>query len=91
MPKNRVLHAHITDDTHEKLTRICSELGCSVADYVIGVWDKSFEDSRCIEPPMPRSQSIVKKVSYDDGKMWIEIPEIKNTLELSLKIETLIE
>jgi antitoxin component of RelBE/YafQ-DinJ toxin-antitoxin module len=45
MPKNRVLHASITDDTHEKLTRVCSEIGCSITDYVTSVLDKSFEDS----------------------------------------------
>ena len=78
MPKNRVLQARITDDTHEKLTRVCSELGCSITDYVTSVLDESFEDSMGIEPPMPRSQGIIKKVSYDDGKTWIEIPELKN-------------
>jgi ketosteroid isomerase-like protein len=25
-----------------------------------------------------RSQGIVKKVSYDDGKTWISIPEVRN-------------
>jgi hypothetical protein len=76
VPKTRVLQAHITDDTHEKLTRVCSELDCSVTDYVTGVLDESFEDSMSIEPPMPRSQGIIKKVSYDDGKTWIEIQEL---------------
>jgi hypothetical protein len=28
--------------------------------------------------PMPRSQGIVKKVSYDDGKTWTEIQELEN-------------
>ena len=44
VPKNRVLQARITDDTHEKLTEKCSELGCSITDYVIGVLDNSFEE-----------------------------------------------
>jgi len=48
VPKNCVLQARITDDTHEKLTRICSGLDCSVTDYVIGVLDESFEDSTSI-------------------------------------------
>ena len=78
MPKNSVLHARITDYTHEKLTRVCSEMGCSITDYVTSVLDKSFEDSMGIEPPMPRSQGMVKKVSYDDGKTWTEIQELQN-------------
>ncbi len=78
MPKTRVLHARITDDTHEKLTRVCSELGCSITDYVTGVLDESFEDNRGMEQTMPRSQGMVKIVSYDDGKTWIEIQELQN-------------
>ena len=42
--KNRVLQARITDDTHEKLTEKCSELGCSITDYVTGVLDSSFNE-----------------------------------------------
>ncbi len=78
MPKNRVLQARITDDTHEKLTRVCGELDCSITDYVTSVLDESFEDSMGIEQTMPRSQGIVKKVSYDDGKTWIDIQELEN-------------
>ena len=85
MPKNRVLHARITDDTHEKLTRVCSELGCSITDYVTSVLDSSFDEKPVqIEPivedvkPIPRTQGMVKKVGYDDGKTWISIPEVRN-------------
>jgi len=77
VPKNRVLHARITDDTHEKLTRVCSEMGCSITDYVTSVLDESFEDSMGMEP-MTRSQGMVKIVSYDDGKTWTEIQELEN-------------
>ncbi len=50
MPKSRVLHARITDDTHEKLTEKCSELGCSITDYVVSVLDNSFEEPDDTEP-----------------------------------------
>ena len=51
VPKNRVLHARITDDTHEKLTRVCSELDCSITDYVTSVLDSSFDEEPVqIEP-----------------------------------------
>ncbi len=42
------------------------------------ILDESFEDTRGIEQTMPRSQEIVKKVSYDNGKTGIEIPEVRN-------------
>ena len=78
MTKNKVVHARIDDDTHEKLTRVCSELGCSITDYVISVLDESFEDTGVIEQTMPKTEGIAKKVSYDDGKTWIKIQELQN-------------
>ena len=79
MPKNRVLHARITDDIHEKLTRICSELGCSITDYVTSVLDESLEEPINVEAEsMPKTEGIVKRISYDDGKTWIDVPELKN-------------
>jgi len=52
-------------------------LGCSITDYVTGVLDESFENSMGMEP-IPRSQGMVKIVSYDDGKTWTEIQELEN-------------
>ena len=57
MPKNRVLHARITDDTHERLTQKCSELGCSITDYVTSVLDDSF-DQEPVEEPKPTVEII---------------------------------
>ena len=78
MPKNRVLQARITDDTHEKLTRICSELDCSITDYVTSVLNESFEDTGDIEQTMPKTEGMIKMVSYDDGKTWTDIQELRN-------------
>ena len=79
VPKNRVLHARITDETHEKLIRVCSDIGCSITDYVTSVLDESLEEPRSIDPkPMPITEAIVKKISYDDGKTWIDVPELEN-------------
>lgn len=80
VPKNRVLHARITDDTHEKLTRVCSKIGCSITDYITSVLDESFDQElRDIEPePIPRTEGKIIKISYDDGKTWNDIPELKN-------------
>ncbi len=77
MPKNRVLHARITDDTHEKLTRVCSELDCSVTDYVVSVLDASFDQEPSDIDHEP-STGYVKRISYDKGKTWIDVPELRN-------------
>jgi hypothetical protein len=77
VPKNRVLQARITDDTHEKLTRVFSDLGCSITDYVVSVLDDSFDHKPSQTEDRP-SKGIVQKISYDDGKTWIDVPELKN-------------
>ena len=83
VPKTRVLHARITDELHEKITEECNMLGCSITDYITSVLDASFDDPSSIElEPMPRTEAIVKKVSYDDGKTWIDIPELTNVTVL---------
>jgi|APSaa5957512535_1039671.scaffolds.fasta_scaffold297113_1 hypothetical protein len=68
VPKNRVLHARITDDTHEKLTRVCSEMDCSITDYVTSVLDESF-DQKPMEIPEPTVEIIPElqnvRIVYD--------------------------
>ena len=57
MPKNHVLHARITDVTHSKLTEKCSELGCSITDYVVKALDDSFDE----EPSEIEPEPLTKK------------------------------
>ena len=68
VPKNRVLHARITDDIHEKLTRVCSEIGCSITDYITSVLDDSF-DQEPREIPKPTVEFISElqnaRIVYD--------------------------
>ncbi|NQV39334.1 MAG: hypothetical protein HQ505_02140 [Nitrosopumilus sp.] len=53
-------------------------MGCSITDYVTGVLDESFDDPMGMKQTMPRSQGMVKKVSYDDGKTWTDVQELRN-------------
>ncbi len=77
MPKNRVLHTRITDDIHSKLTKKCDTIGCNMTDYVISVLEDSFEnDVPTITEPV--SKVIVQKISYDDGKSWIDVQPLQN-------------
>ena len=79
MPKNHELHARITDDTHEKLTRVCGEIGCSITDYVVSVLDDSFDQEPSQIEPEP-SKAVVKAISYDDGKTWNDVLELQNVV-----------
>jgi len=77
VPKNRVLHARITDDTHEKLTRTCSELGCSITDYVTSVLDESFDQELLEEPKLVSKGRVIRII--DEPKPTVEvISELKN-------------
>ena len=44
MPKNKVIHARIDDDIHDKLFEKCNELGCSFTDYIQSIITASLED-----------------------------------------------
>ena len=77
MPKNRVLHARITDDTHEKLTQKCSEIGCSITDYVITVLDSSFDEETREESKLVSKGRVIGII--DEPKPTVEfIPELQN-------------
>ncbi len=44
MTKNKVIHARIDDDIHDKLFEKCNELGCSFTDYIESIISASLED-----------------------------------------------
>ena len=51
MTKNKVIHARIDDDIHDRLFEKCNELGCSFTDYIESVIESSLEDEEPnIEP-----------------------------------------
>jgi hypothetical protein len=44
MTKNKVIHARIDDDIHDRLFEKCNELGCSFTDYIESIITASLED-----------------------------------------------
>ncbi len=44
MTKNKVIHARIDDDIHDRLLEKCNELGCSFTDYIQSIITASLED-----------------------------------------------
>jgi len=44
MTKNKVIHARIDDDIHDRLFEKCNELGCSFTEYIESVIELSLED-----------------------------------------------
>ena len=52
MAKNKVIHARIDDDIHDRLLEKCNELGCSFTDYIQSIITASLEDEdpRDVDP-----------------------------------------
>ena len=52
MTKNKVIHARIDDNIHDRLFEKCNELGCSFTEYIESVIQASLEDEEhsVIEP-----------------------------------------
>ena len=68
MAKNRIIHARLDEDTHEKLFEKCNELGCTFTDYVESVIAESLEDEPDEEPSEiePKRAKVTKWKLYDD-------------------------
>ena len=47
MSKDKIIHARIDEDTHNKMFEKCNELGCSFTDYIQSIILASLED---VEP-----------------------------------------
>jgi len=70
MTKNKVIHARIDDDIHDRLFEKCNELGCSFTDYIQSIIQTSLEDEE------PTTESSIEPIVED-------IPEVKNpTVEI---------
>ena len=69
MTKNKVIHARIDDDIHDRLFEKCNELGCSFTDYIQSIISASLEE---IEPkkeefePVPKV-SFLKNVRIEES------------------------
>ena len=49
MTKNKVIHARINDDIHDRLFEKCNELGCSFTEYIESIISASLEDEKFID------------------------------------------
>ena len=74
----------IDEELHKKIFEKCNELGCTFSDFITNSLENSLENEPEIEESEPISQkteptkkieAIIKSVSYDDGKTWIDLPQ----------------
>ena len=81
MAKEKIIHARIDEETHEKLFEKCNELGCTFSDFIINSLEKNIENEPEIEEselmsqktePTKKIEAIIKRISYD-GKTWRDL------------------
>ncbi len=79
-----MIHTRIDEELHNKIIEKCNELGCTFSDFITNSLENSLENEPEIEESEPISQkteptkkieAIIKSVSYDDGKTWIDLPQ----------------
>ena len=83
MTKDKTIHTRIDEDLHTKIFEKCTELGCTLSDFIINSLENSLENKPEIDTLEPESQNtestkkpeaIIKRISYD-GKTWIDLPQ----------------
>jgi len=62
-----------------EIDEVCKKQGCNRNDWVKNALENQLElESTSENEEKPRAKAAVVKVSYDDGKTWEDIPELKN-------------
>ena len=74
MSKDKVIHARISDDIHDKLFEKCNELGCSFTDYIQSVIESSLEDDEAISEPSEPKVTVVE-----------DVPEVRNVVFVRIR------
>lgn len=82
MTKNKMIHTRIDEDLHTKIFEKCNELGCTFSDFIIISLENSLENEpeiNNLEPELQKTEPTpklkVSRISYDDGKTWIDLPQ----------------
>ena len=77
-----MIHTRIDEELHNKIIEKCNELGCTFSDFIINSLEKNIENEPEIEESEPISQKVEPRpemknvrISYDDGKTWIDLPQ----------------
>ena len=76
-----MIHTRIDEELHNKIIEKCNELGYTFSDFIINSLEKNIENEPEIEESEPISQKVEPRpemknvrISYDDGKTWIDLP-----------------
>ncbi len=61
-----------------EIDEVCGKQGCNRNDWVKNALEKQLELESTENEEKPRAQGTIIKVSYDDGKTWLDVAEVEN-------------
>jgi len=85
LAKTKTASVRLPKEMYEEIDNICDEVGCSRNDWIKDTLqdklrEENNENSQDQEESKPTQKAGITKVSYDDGKTWEDIPELKNAI-----------
>ena len=74
----RTISFRLEESLINEIDKVCEKQGCNRNDWVKNALENQLKLESTENEEKPRAQAAVVKVSYDDGKTWEDIPELKN-------------
>ncbi len=61
-----------------EIDKVCEKQGCNRNDWVKNALENQLELESIENEDKSRVKGTITKVSYDDGKTWVDVAEIEN-------------
>ena len=74
----RTISFRLEESLINEIDKVCEKQGCNRNDWVKNALENQLELESTENEEKSRAKGAVVKVSYDDGKTWEDIPELKN-------------
>lgn len=75
----RTISFRLEESLINEIDEICEKQGCNRNDWVKNALENQLElESTVKDKNTPELKARITKVSYDDGKTWDDVPELKN-------------
>ncbi len=99
---SRTVSARIPKEWHEEMRERCNDIGCTINDFLCGAielaltghTEQDFGDEEDDSKEGPKTEvkheiptAKLTKVSYDDGKTWIDLTKKEETPKVTIYLD----
>jgi len=77
----KTIGTKLDNDEFEEFLEICNKEGCSKSELLRKLVKDSIRERAEIietEEEKPVAKVTITKISHDDGKTWVDVPELEN-------------